>query len=331
MPEKLKFNETAVANCLLNNYGIEVVRVVPIDGGADQNALVFKVESRGSIYFLKQKPSSVDDSALVVQDFLHNQDISEVLSPIKTNDQKLSASINQSKLVLYPYIEGFSNAEKPLSEQNWIEFGQTLKKIHSANIPESLQGSIRLETYSTRFPKDLVRIISQIHEDSFTDPTTLRMVEFFRLKEEELNKLLLRTDQLCSKFKAQSRPLVLCHSDIHAGNRFVDKNGGLRIIDFDEPIFAPIERDLMFIGSGIIRPDTSQEIDLFYRGYGKPDFSLEAIAYYRCQRIIEDIVLYAEDVLYRDIDVSDKATSLDCLVSNFNSGGPLEFAYQTIK
>ena len=331
MSVKPKFNEVEIVSCLKSNYSIDAIHIVPINGGADQSASVFKVETGVEAFFLKQRSNSADDSALLVQDLLHSQDIPEVLSPIKTQDKKLSVLIDGTKLVLYPFIEGVSSAETPLSDNNWINFGQTLIKIHSVTMPESIRNIIRVETYSTRFPAALVGILTQINEGSSINPTALRLVDFLKTKEEELKKLVDKTNLLCAEFKSQSLPFVLCHSDIHAGNRFVDNNGGLRIIDFDEPILAPKERDLMFIGSGIIRPDTPQEIDLFYLGYGMPAISQEAMAYYRHQRIIEDIVLFAEDILNNGSDMSEKETSFNYLVSNFASGGTLECAYQTIK
>ncbi len=44
---------------------------------------------------------------------------------------------------------------------------------------------------------------------------------------------------------------MLCHSDIHGGNVLIAENDALYIVDWDEPIMAPKERDLMFIGGGI--------------------------------------------------------------------------------
>jgi hypothetical protein len=42
----------------------------------------------------------------------------------------------------------------------------------------------------------------------------------------------------------------LCHSDIHAGNILIDVNDDFYIVDWDNPILAPKEHDLMFIGGG---------------------------------------------------------------------------------
>ena len=43
---------------------------------------------------------------------------------------------------------------------------------------------------------------------------------------------------------------VLCHSDIHGGNILIADTGELYVVDWDDPILAPKERDLMFIGGG---------------------------------------------------------------------------------
>ena len=46
----------------------------------------------------------------------------------------------------------------------------------------------------------------------------------------------------------------MCHKDIHGGNILIRTDGQppvLYILDWDDPILAPKERDLMFIGGGI--------------------------------------------------------------------------------
>ncbi|WP_394355812.1 phosphotransferase family protein [Candidatus Trichorickettsia mobilis] len=52
---------------------------------------------------------------------------------------------------------------------------------------------------------------------------------------------------------AAKKPLeyILCHTDIHGWNLLIDKDGALYVVDWDTLIFAPIERDLMFIGTSI--------------------------------------------------------------------------------
>jgi spectinomycin phosphotransferase len=45
---------------------------------------------------------------------------------------------------------------------------------------------------------------------------------------------------------------VLCHADLHTWNVLVDGDGRLWLVDWDEAILAPRERDLMFLVGGIV-------------------------------------------------------------------------------
>ena len=91
---------------------------------------------------------------------------------------------------------------------------------------------------------------------------------------------------------------MLCHSDIHAGNVLIDGNNTIYIVDWDEPIMAPKERDLMFIGGGVGNVwNKPHEEKLFYKGYGKTEVDSTILAYYRHERIVEDIALYSQELL----------------------------------
>ncbi len=70
------------------------------------------------------------------------------------------------------------------------------------------------------------------------------------------NRLVIRTlvdraETLGKNLQEQPSKFMLCHSDIHAGNVLMDRNNMIYIVDWDEPMMAPKERDLMFIGGGV--------------------------------------------------------------------------------
>ncbi len=64
----------------------------------------------------------------------------------------------------------------------------------------------------------------------------------------DIRRLVDRAEQLGKKLQKHSPKFVLCHSDIHGGNVLIHENSDIYIVDWDEPIMAPKERDLMFIG-----------------------------------------------------------------------------------
>jgi spectinomycin phosphotransferase len=125
---------------------------------------------------------------------------------------------------------------------------------------------------------------------------------------------------------------VLCHSDLHAGNILCSTDGQLYIVDWDNPILAPRERDLMFIGASVGGIwNTPEEEALFYNGYGSTEINAAALAYYRFERILEDIAPNAEKLFMKDVINIDLSKMKQGLADFFKPKGVVEMAYQAEK
>jgi spectinomycin phosphotransferase len=121
---------------------------------------------------------------------------------------------------------------------------------------------------------------------------------------------------------------VLC--DLHAWNILHGSPGGLQIIDWDDPILAPKERDLMFIGGGVGGIwNTPGEEALFYQGYGAPDLNLTALAYYRFERILVDVVEYSQQLLSTTTGFADRERGLRQFTAAFLPNDVVAIAFQT--
>lgn len=103
------------------------------------------------------------------------------------------------------------------------------------------------------------------------------------------------------------------------------------IVSWDAPLLAPKERDLMFIGGGIddIWKSKREEAD-FYEGYGETKIDLTALAYYRYERIIEDLAAYAEQLLLTNEGGADREEAYERFAGNFEPGQTIEIAEKTI-
>jgi spectinomycin phosphotransferase len=155
------------------------------------------------------------------------------------------------------------------------------------------------------------------------------LAAFLKDKRDEIQDLLSRTERLALKLQADSPIFIVCHADVHAGNLLISEGSGLLyLVDWDNPILAPRERDLMFIGGGQGFKGCTPEKEefLFYRGYGPKEINPFALAYYRYERIIEDIAAYCQELLLTKEGGSDRAQSLQYLKSNFLPGRTIEFA-----
>jgi spectinomycin phosphotransferase len=89
----------------------------------------------------------------------------------------------------------------------------------------------------------------------------------------------------------------------------------------------------MFVGGGQMGNGRtpSEEETLFYQGYGQTQINPTALAYYRYERIIQDIALYCEQIFLTHEGSPDREQALHYLTSNFLPNGVLEIAYKSDK
>jgi spectinomycin phosphotransferase len=101
-------------------------------------------------------------------------------------------------------------------------------------------------------------------------------------------------------------------------------------VDWDDPIFAPKERDLMFIGAGMpgANPGKREEA-LFYRGYGEIEIDWQAMVYYRYERIIEDIASFCEQLFLSVEGGQDREQSYQYFIGQFLPNHEVEIACKT--
>lgn len=145
-----------------------------------------------------------------------------------------------------------------------------------------------------------------------------------------IQSLVNRAEQLRQKIQNQSPEFVLCHSDIHAGNVLITDDGSLYIVDWDQHIMAPKERDLMFIGGGVAKIwNNSREEELFYNGYGTTAINREVLAYYRSERIVEDIAIYSRQLLLTTDGGTNRETMYKQFIDMFEPRGVVEIAFKT--
>jgi spectinomycin phosphotransferase len=121
----------------------------------------------------------------------------------------------------------------------------------------------------------------------------------------------------------------LCHADLHTWNVLLDTAQQLWLVDWDETILAPKERDLMFIvggiGRGLVNP---HETACFLQGYGSTLINPLALAYYRYAWAVQDMIEYGEQVfLLPDLGQQSRRAALHGFTSMFEPGNIVDIAF----
>jgi spectinomycin phosphotransferase len=330
--EKPDIHDDRIIACLGDEYGLNGVEVTFLPLGADQHTAVYRaVAHAGPAYFVKLRQGAFDKASVALPRFLSDQGIAQIIAPLETQNGTLWASLDAFKLILYPFVQGVDGYEVNLSEHQWEVLGRALKRIHTTTLPAALRRAIRQEHYAPWARDGVKAFLEDIERGDLKDPVAARLARFLRSRREEVLDLVSRAERLAHKLRTWPIEPVLCHSDLHAGNVLVASDGALYIVDWDEPILAPRERDLMYAGGGLMGGwrTPEEEETFFYRGYGQVYIDPFALAYYRYERIVLDIVAYCEQLLLTDDGGQDREQSLRYLMSSFEPGGVLEIAYRS--
>ncbi len=317
--------------CLRDHYGLRGAQIAFLPIGNDVNTAVYRVVSEAATpYFLKLRRGSFDTTTVAIPKFLRDCGVEQVIAPIETRQRQFWARMDAFAVALFPFVEGQNGFASPLTDRLWIELGVALRGVHAAEVPPSLSAMIAREHSSSRC-RHLDRALqARIEETEFADPIAAQMDSFLRAHRDTIAHMVDRADALGSALRAHSAPLVLCHADIHAANVLIDAKGALYLVDWDTLVFAPKERDLMFIGGGIGGAwNDPREAVLFYQGYGQTEINPSALAYYRYERFIEDIAEYCERLLRTDLSEADRETGLHKFVAAFQPGDVVEIARRT--
>lgn len=331
MLEKHRLPDQDIIACLSIHYGIEVVTLTLLLLGADLNTTVYKADAKDlSSYFVKIKQGYHHDISIAVVELLHHAGLQQIIPPVKSIHGESSQRIGELNLVLYPFIEGQNGFSLPLTDEQWLILGRTLRKIHDTDVPISMQQTLRKEMYSPKWREIVRSIYQQIQDVATHDEIALKLLVCMKKNQAAIHRLVDRAEQLAKALRNESPKWVLCHSDLHGGNVLIHGAHSIYIVDWDEPIMAPKERDLMFIGGGVGNIwNKPREAALFYQGYGKTEINRKILAYYRHERIVEDIAIYAEQLLLTSAGGTDRAEIYKHFISMFEPNGVIDIAFAT--
>ena len=326
------FDPGAIAASLGAYYGLRVASATFLPLGYDPDAAVYQIGSEdGTPWFLKIRRGPVHEPGLLVPRVLTERGIPNILAPLPTRSADLWCPLAGSPghtLVIYPFVQGEAAAAAGLSDDQWRAFGSTLRAVHDSGLEARFHGLLRAEEFALPSAAPVRRLQALVDRTAFEGEVAGRLAAFWRANAERIRALLDRAESLGERLRARPFEPVLCHADIHAANILAGRDGRIHLVDWDGPLVAPRERDLLFVvGSRIARPVEPREESLFFEGYGPVTIDPEALVYFRYERIVEDLGEFGKSV-FLNPDLGDEARAEEAalVMAFFAPGGDLDRA-----
>jgi spectinomycin phosphotransferase len=332
MLERPGVQDEEIVACLHKAYNLHVSEIEFLPLGADRNTAVFRVLTQSDeTYFVKLRSGHFDEASVMLPKLMFDSGIHGVIAPVPDGAGHLWTRLAEFRLILFPFVHGKSGFEQPMTDSQWVELGSLLKHLHSMNLSVTLVTTLPKEDYSSRHRDLVARFMAW--EATFADDIAGELVVLLHKEGMVIRELITQAERLALVLRSQPREFVLCHGDIHVGNALLTRDGGLYVVDWDTLILAPKERDLMFIGAGLGGGShtAEQEVQLFYKGYGAVQIDPVALAYYRCERIVQDVAAYCEQILLTTDNLLDRAEGLRQLQRQFEQDGVVPHALRTVQ
>ncbi len=313
MIEKPDIADEKIIRKLNEGYLIQTSGIEFLPIGNDASAFAYRVETHGGdTYFLKIKTHLSNLAGLFVSRFLSDHGIKQIIAPLYTKTRQLFQKMDDFTLILYPFIVGKEGIEVGMTDLQWMEFGTTLQQIHSTELTVDVSQYVRRETFIPKWGGIAKELHEQVPMREYADPYRKELANFWKKNHKTIQTVMERAETIGKSLRQADLEFVLCHADIHTANILVTAEQDIFIIDWDETLLAPKERDLMFVlGEG-----TTQE-KLFFKGYGSDQTYSLAVAYYRYEWCIQEIGDYGQRVFSAKTGERTKQDSVEGFIKLF--------------
>jgi spectinomycin phosphotransferase len=334
MLEKPNLPDAEITALLAERYGLSAPRPVFLPVGNDVGAWSYRIDTSAGQFFLKVRLGPGYEPALSVPRYLREQGIEPVIAPLPARGGVLRVRSGAYRLALYPYIQ---DARLPggLTPEQWAVLGEAARRIHATRLPFAMLRQVRLDTFHPPWAAAVRAVYARMERRPFANAQQEAMEHFWRPRAAEIRRITARAAELGKMLRERAPTRVLCHGDLHTANLVIDDQGRVGIVDWDTLVFAPRERDLMFVVENGLPTGAEQH---FFTGAGsQPGYGLVqldalALAYYRYEWVVQELGDYGERIFppeNRPAPESVRAAAVEGMRALFDPGNVVESAYRS--
>lgn len=219
---------------------------------------------------------------------MYQKGFKNTVAPINSIHNKPFYLDQEYMIILFNKINAHSSFT-----YNKLKYFGLLKQMHSFK-PSSFKYSVQKENFKLNFEKELKSNLEMISTDNYMQEQLGIDTDYLN----NLSKTFLEFKKVIRSCKRISFKGYITHGDA-VGNILEDANQELFLVDWDDLLVAPLERDLWF-------HDSEKELKEFYPNY-KPNSHLFKFYVYR--RYFDDISGFLDE-LYDPENSDEKKSKL---------------------
>ncbi|MFU8874609.1 phosphotransferase enzyme family protein [Micromonospora sp. SL4-19] len=294
-------------------FGLTVVAAVPVEFGADPAAVLWRVSTRDGHEYAVKLSGGGTPAGLVVTARLARRGVPGVPAPLTTRDGRLSAVHDGRRLTVVPWLSDERADADGMRPAHWRRYGAVLAAAHAVPVTDELAGLPR-EDHTHAATAAAVRETDRRLRavDDSADRWTREVAAHWLAAGTDVARLLDRVDRLGAELRLRPAELVVCHGDPHLGNLLLGPGGQVWLIDWDDAVLAPRERDLMFVLGGGPAFASEGRVDeaAFRAGYGPVQPDPVRLAYHLGVRALDDLWSWSADVADAGRSEADRVRAL---------------------
>ncbi|SCG74495.1 phosphotransferase enzyme family protein [Micromonospora inositola] len=324
-----------LAGWLRADFGLVLVAAEPVPYGADDAALLWRATTADGAQWAVKLSGGGTPAGLLVTAHLAGRGVPGIAAPLATLDGGLCGVHEGRRLSLVPWLSADRALAGGMSAPHWRAYGEVLAATHGAAPTDELAALLPREDHThaavasaTRATDRRLRAV-----DGAADRWTREVAARWRAAADDVSTLLDRVDRLGAELRDRPAELVVCHGDPHLGNLLLDPDGRVWLIDWDDAVLAPRERDLMFVvgGGPAFAPPTGVDEAAFLAGYGPVDLDPVRLAYHLGVRALDDIWSWARDVADADRPEAERVRALKIVDGLLSPVGLVSLARQALR
>ncbi len=135
-----------------------------------------------------------------------------------------------------------------MTDEQWKQVGSIFRRIHQVRLPPVGFESLRKETFD---PEEYTRWVrafeTQLAHAEGRGAGQQERSACWPAHQSTIHMVVTTLEKLAGVLQSQTFPYVICHADLHARNLIRDQAGWVFVIDWDEVVLAPKERDFIFV------------------------------------------------------------------------------------